>query len=270
MQSVPWEERRQQVTDPHVQMPDYFNRRFHAYAEGNLSWEAAHQMETVARLVHAPVMDPEDKRLDPQGDARFRSSYSRHLQQLLPQGHPAIEQIVDIGCATGLSSCELLRAFPQAHVTGIDLSPHFLAVGLHLHPEAQGSEVGQPGSLSFKHAAGEATGLQSESVDLVSCSLLMHELPQHASKAIMREARRVLRPGGIFSIMEMDPSTAPFQRLFANPIAFAAFKSTEPWLLDYVSFDMPGALQEAGFSLIGKEHNSPKHKTVVAQKAGSY
>lgn len=71
------------------------------------------------------------------GDARFRSSYSRHLQQLLPQGHPAIEQIVDIGCATGLSSCELLRAFPQAHVTGIDLSPHFLAVGLHLHPEAQ-------------------------------------------------------------------------------------------------------------------------------------
>lgn len=65
----------------------------------------------------------------------------------------------------------------------------------------QGSEVGQPGSLSFKHAAGEATGLQSESVDLVSCSLLMHELPQHASKAIMREARRVLRPGGIFSIM---------------------------------------------------------------------
>lgn len=26
----------------------------------------AMQMETVARLVHAPVMDPEDKRLDPQ------------------------------------------------------------------------------------------------------------------------------------------------------------------------------------------------------------
>lgn len=50
LQSVPWEERRQQVTDPHVQMPDYFNRRFHAYAEGNLSWEAAHQVTTF----HAP------------------------------------------------------------------------------------------------------------------------------------------------------------------------------------------------------------------------
>ena len=30
--------------------------------------------------------------------------------------------------------------------------------------------------------------------------------------------------------MEMDPSTAPFQRILGNPFAYTAFKSTEPWL----------------------------------------
>ena len=32
------------------------------------------------------------------------------------------------------------------------------------------------------------------------------------------------------SIMEMDPATLAFQRIFKNPFAFAAFKSTEPHL----------------------------------------
>lgn len=37
-----------------------------------------------------------------------------------------------MGCATGLSSLALLRSFPGAHVTGVDLSPYMLAVGHHL------------------------------------------------------------------------------------------------------------------------------------------
>lgn len=51
------------------------------------------------------------------------------------------------------------------------------------------------------HAAAEATGLPSETVDLVSCCLVMHELPRAATKNIIAEAHRVLRPGGTFAIM---------------------------------------------------------------------
>lgn len=39
-----------------------------------------------------------------------------------------IKQIVDLGCSTGLSSLELNRAFPQAQITAVELSPYFLAV----------------------------------------------------------------------------------------------------------------------------------------------
>ena len=53
----------------------------------------------------------------------------------------------------------------------------------------------------FVHAAAEATGLPSETVDLVSCCLVMHELPRAATKNTIAEAHRVLRPGGTFAIM---------------------------------------------------------------------
>ena len=42
------------------------------------------------------------------------------------------QEILDVGCATGLSSLALLRCYPEAHVTGVDLSPYMLAVGAHL------------------------------------------------------------------------------------------------------------------------------------------
>ncbi len=35
---------------------------------------------------------------------------------------------LDIGCSAGVSSRFLAAEFPDAQVTGIDLSPHFLAV----------------------------------------------------------------------------------------------------------------------------------------------
>jgi trans-aconitate methyltransferase len=54
-----------------------------------------------------------------QGDDNLRSSYSRCMQQLLAeQGARPVQDILDVGAATGLSSLALLRAFPDASVTG--------------------------------------------------------------------------------------------------------------------------------------------------------
>lgn len=46
------------------------------------------------------------------------------------------------------------------------------------------------------------------------------------------------------SIMEMDPNSAAFQRIFSNVFAYTAFKSTEPWLVDYVTLDLHEAMQQ--------------------------
>ena len=54
-----------------------------------------------------------------QGDDNLRNSYSSCMQQLLAeQGARPVVDILDVGAATGLSSLALLRAFPDAEVTG--------------------------------------------------------------------------------------------------------------------------------------------------------
>lgn len=48
------------------------------------------------------------------------------------------------------------------------------------------------------------------------------------------------------SIMEMDPNSAAFQRIFSNVFAYTAFKSTEPWLVDYVTLDLHASMKQVG------------------------
>jgi hypothetical protein len=67
-------------------------------------------------------------------------------------------------------------------------------------------------------------------------------------------------------IMEMNPSSPAFQRIFGNVFAYTAFKSTEPWLMEYYTLDLHGAMTEAGFEQPRQAENSPKHRTVVAAK----
>lgn len=85
-------------------------------------------------------------------------------------------------------------------------------------------------------------------------------------RQIFAEALRILPSGGALSIMDMNPRSIFFQKFAANPFAFAAFKSTEPWLNEYVSMDLGQTLVECGFKNVQVLENSPRHRTVVAFK----
>jgi len=86
-------------------------------------------------------------------------------------------------------------------------------------------------------------------------------------RRIMDEAMRVLRPGGAFAVMEMNPYSAFLDKLKKNLFAFTALKSTEPYLDEYMAFDFMGALKTRGFHLAGMQiDNSPRHRTIVAFK----
>jgi ubiquinone/menaquinone biosynthesis C-methylase UbiE len=187
------------------------------------------------------------------------------LQLLKEQNARPVKEIVDIGAATGLSSLALLEAFPEATVTGIDLSPHFLAAGRYLQRQRE-AQSGKKERLTLIHGLAEDTRLPSESVDLVSICLVCHELPESASRAIFKEAARILRPGGALCVMEMNPASQIFQKVMQNPIPYTIFKSTEPWLLEYVNMDMKKAMMDAGLMEPKQLENSPRHKSVVAIK----
>ena len=82
----------------------------------------------------------------------------------------------------------------------------------------------------------------------------------------MREAFRILKPGGVVILGEMDPGSAAFGRVLGSPLAFAAFRSSEPHLLEYITLDVPAAAREAGFVGVRTAAHSPRHFTLVGVK----
>ena len=247
--SFGWKQRWNALVRPDLDYPDYYQSPFHAYDDGNLSWDAATEVEVAARAVHATIW-PE---AGVDGDAKLRQSYHEVLMEQLPT---APQAIVDMGCSVGMSTFALQDCYPDASMTGVELSPYFLTIADY-RAEQQGRKV------SWQHAAAEATGLPSSGYDLVSLCLVCHELPRTAAREIFVEARRLLRPGGHLAIMDMNPQSEVHRTM--PPYVFTLLKSTEPFLDDYFSFDIATAIAEAGFHLTSQRENSPRHRTLIAQ-----
>lgn len=55
------------------------------------------------------------------------------------------------------------------------------------------------------HAAFEETGLPDASCDLVASSFVIHECPPPAIRALIQEARRLVRLGGILMLADNNP-----------------------------------------------------------------
>ncbi|MBE9177918.1 class I SAM-dependent methyltransferase [Oculatella sp. LEGE 06141] len=256
-----WDAELATLQNPALVYPDYYLRTFHAYEQGNLSWDAAMEVEVAAHAVHARIWQDAGA----EGDAMLRQSYHNLLRQQIP-GSP--NAILDIGCSVGMSTFSLHTTYPEAQITGVDLSPYFLAIAQYR--SQQRSSL--PSAMSYAstahaptwiHAAAEQTGLPEASFDLVSAFLVFHELPQTAAIAILQEARRVLRPGGCFAMMDMNPKSEIYAKM--PPYILTLLKSTEPYLDEYFGLELEQAIYEAGFTQPTAICNSPRHRTVIAQ-----
>ena len=245
-----WEAELRQVQTPALTYPDYYLRPFHAYDTGNLSWEAATEVEAAAHAVHARIW-PE---AGAKGDARLRQSYH---DVLLTHVDTQSQDILDLGCGVGMSTFALKAIYPQAAITGVDLSPYFLAI-------AQYRSRDRHQAVQWLHRAAEDTQLSDQSFDLISICLMCHELPRDITRRVFAEAQRLLRPQGHLAIMDMNPESEVVRTM--PPYAFTLLKSTEPYLDDYFNFDIAQAMVDAGFHPPTLTPNSPRHRTLIAQR----
>lgn len=264
-----------------VSAPEYYRQPFHAYEMGNLCWEAALEGEIASRAVGArnfPAAGAD-------GELAFRGAFDEALASMgatVPDGG----RVVDLGCGSGISTRRIAAAWPQAEsVVGIDLSPHFIAVGQRLqelgcaqaaagHGAAAtwrwvnpAEEYADPRvSLTLGDAA--TTRLPDGSADVVSLSLVIHELPPSATVDVCAEALRLLKPGGQLWVTEMDFETEGFTKLRANPLLFSLIRSTEPYLDVYADWmpQLPSALAEIGFGPVRLAAATGRHFALVATK----
>ncbi|MDJ0619024.1 MAG: class I SAM-dependent methyltransferase [Calothrix sp. MO_192.B10] len=244
-----WESDFAQVQNPQISYPEYYLKPFHAYEKSNLCWEAALEVEVAAKAVHARIW----QEAGVQGDVQLRQSYHDILKAQIPH---LPQDIIDLGCSVGLSTFALQAVYPQAKITGVDLSPYFLAVARYRSQQRQAK-------INWVHAAAESTGLTDDSFDLASMFLVCHELPQSATKDIFAEVRRLLRPGGYLTIMDMNPQAQAYKKM--PPYVLTLLKSTEPYMDEYFTLDMAKTLIEAGFHPPAIIPNSPRHRTIIAR-----
>lgn len=247
-----WKADLAQVQNSQLSYPEYYLRPFHAYEGGDLSWKAAFELEVAARTVHAGIWQDAGA----EGDAKLRQSYHDILKAQIPN-QP--QDILDLACAVGLSTFAMQEIYPHAKITGLDLSPYFLAVANYRAQQRQAK-------INWLHAQAESTGLPDASFDLVSIFLMCHELPQSATRQILAEMRRILRPGGYLAIMDMNPKSEVYKKMPAYILTL--LKSTEPYLDEYFALDIEQAIVEAGFQSPTITNNTHRHRTAIAQVSG--
>jgi arsenite methyltransferase len=106
-------------------------------------------------------------------------------------------RVCDVGCGDGLVGFgALARTGNAVEVTFVDISP-----GLVEHTEAEAVRLGIRGQCSFLTASAESLdAIASESFDVVTARAVLAYLPDKT--AVLREFRRVLRPGGRLSLCD--------------------------------------------------------------------
>lgn len=107
---------------------------------------------------------------------------------------PAAKRVADIGCGGGLYSAAWAD-LGAAEVTGVDFSAEMVRT-------ATEANRGRP-NIVFKQGDALATGLPSESADIVFERALIHHLADYG--ACFREAARLLAGGGRAIIQDRTP-----------------------------------------------------------------
>jgi SAM-dependent methyltransferase len=110
-------------------------------------------------------------------------------------------RIFEMGVSSGFHTLALAEAFPQAQISGCDVSRAMLE-----YARVQANERGLSWRLYLGRA--EDTRLPGGSFDLVSSFILLHELPAEANVALFAEAFRLLEPGGAVIMTDVPPYSA--------------------------------------------------------------
>ncbi|MEZ5531102.1 MAG: class I SAM-dependent methyltransferase [Steroidobacteraceae bacterium] len=145
-------------------------------------------------------------------------------------------RIVDFGCGFGKSTWPFKAAFPAADVIGIDLSAPCVRLAAR--------RAGERGlAVHFRQANAVASGLESGSTDLVTSTMLVHEMPVAELERLFVEAARVLAPGGLLRFLDFQRTGDAF-RDFA--MAEHGSRNNEPFMPPMMAADLPAMARRAG------------------------
>lgn len=111
---------------------------------------------------------------------------------------PGARRVLDLCTGTALVPARLAAERPDVFVVGLDLSPEMLAMG-----REKLARLGAPRTALVRADAGRLP-FPSGSIDAVTVSFGLHELPTAVRARALREIARVLAPGGVLLAADLD------------------------------------------------------------------
>ena len=160
-------------------------------------------------------------------------------KEVLSQFRSKPTRVYDVGCG-GAGTLGILHGmYPDAELTGGDLSATLLANG-HAVSERMGW------GINFRQEDGRHVHQADNSVDAVISYAVHHEMPQDVSFDILKEMFRILEPGGEMVISDPPPfrAVAPLQAVILD---WETEYRAEPYFSEASLFDLASAMKEIGF-----------------------
>ncbi len=157
---------------------------------------------------------------------------------LLPEPKDGVvNNFLDIACAIGSGTVAAKLRWPKAEVHGIELAGPLVRYA-HMRATRLKSEV------HFSQQLAEDLDFADNTFDLIYMSTLLHEMPVAEGRTAVRQAKRVLRPGGILVINDMVQATKPLNIWSDYDRYFDHMFNNEPYAYNYVHSDLDSFLAE--------------------------
>ncbi len=225
------------------EVPDYFKRNFHFQTDGYLSEKSAELYEHQVELLFSGA-----------GDA-MRRILLKPLKQRL--GSAQDLKFLEVACGTGRMTRFMKLTFPKAKIVATDVSSPYLKVARQ--------KLKDLSRIDFLQSDATALPFKESSFDVVYSVFLFHELPPEVRTKVIQESYRLLKPGGIFALVDsvqLKDFADAKSALEQFPIDFH-----EPFYRSYVQNPMEEYLEANGFQFIESSRGFLS-KVVLAQKPG--
>ncbi len=166
------------------------------------------------------------------------AKWRKKLLQLVDPGPN--DAILDIGCGTGTLLTALRSAEPKATLIGLDPDPEILAIARN-----KAMQVG--GKIEFMEGFGDevAKKLSGQSVNKITTSLVLHQVPLDGKRSILSAAHECLPPGGRLFIADFGEQRTALMRFFFKSVQrLDGYEYTQP----NADGCLPTLMKDVGFT----------------------